>query len=602
MFRLTEEYPSEMRRGCKNGGENMQTEEKPMISVSFSKKNTMLKMLFFSIILLLIFLTIWLSFYQFRTPKVLPANADPTQFSAMRAMDYLKEIADAPHPLGSKEHERVKDYIFSTLSDFGLSPEIQSEEGVFKAWGGDYKGKIENIVAKIPGTDPSGAIMISTHYDSDEESPGAADAGASVASIFETARILSKSLDLKNDVIILITDGEEKGLLGAQSFMKNHPWADDISLVLNFEARGSEGSSILFETNEVNGTLITEFIKDTPNPVAYSFLYDIYKIMPHETDFSIFKQSGMYGLNFAFFDGFYSYHSANDTISNLNLGSLQHQGENMLHLVRHFGKTDLVDLNPDKKIFFNILGKHVISYSVKTVIPLLVIVIISFVISFLYGMKSKRLTLKDTSISFLLFLFMIVIAYLLGHGLWDLISNIFSDSNTVIERNTRISNPLFVGFIFISYALFMFVYQYASKKINIFNLSMGAYLCWLILAIPTSIFLKDSSYIFIWPLIFGVVGLCVLMLFKKENLLWSIAVTIFFAVPAILIAVPALYLAYILLTLEISGFLLALSILLGAFFIPVISKLKFRFIFNLPFVLCIIGGFFILGTYFAFGS
>jgi hypothetical protein len=579
----------------------MQTEKEPMLSVSSSKKNTMLKMLFFFIILLLIFLTIWLSFTQFRTPKALPANADATQFSAMRAMDYLKEIAEAPHPLGSKEHERVKDFIFSTLSDFGLSPEIQSEEGVFKAWGGDYKGKIENIVAKIPGNDPSGAIMISTHYDSDEESPGAADAGASIASILETARILTKSLVLKNDVIILITDGEEKGLLGAQSFMKNHPWADEVSLVLNFEARGSEGPSILFETNEVNGTLITEFIKGTPNPVAYSFLYDLYKFMPHQTDLLIFKQSGMYGLNFAFFDGFYSYHSANDTISNLNLGSLQHQGENMLHLVRHFGNIDLVDPNPGKKIFFNILGKYVISYPVKNVIPLLIIVIISFVISFLYGMRSKRLTLKEISISFLLFLFMVVIAYLLGHGLWDLISNIFSDSKTVIERNTRISNPLFVGLIFIGYALFTFVYQFASKKINIFNLSMGAYLCWIILAISASIFLKDSSYIFVWPLLFGLAGLCVLMLFKKENLFWSFAVTSVFAVPAILIAVPALYLVYILLTLDISGILLALSILIGAFFIPVLSKFRFRFIFNLPSVLCIIGVFFILGTYFTFG-
>lgn len=49
----------------------------------------------------------------------------------------------------------------------------------------------------------------------------------------------------KNDIVILISDAEELGLLGAGAFVEHHPWAKDIGLVLNFEARGSGGPSYM---------------------------------------------------------------------------------------------------------------------------------------------------------------------------------------------------------------------------------------------------------------------------------------------------------------------------------------------------------------------
>lgn len=218
----------------------------------------------------------------------------------MNALKYLENFAIAPHPLGSEEHDRVRDYLISSLTNLGVSPQIQKVDSPDSAWGVKYNGQIENILARIPGKDSSGAIMVSAHYDTVEGSAGAADDGSSVASILETVRIIMQSSKLKNDVIILITDGEESGLLGAQAFVKFHPWADDVRLALNFEARGSGGPSILFETNSMNGTLVTEFIKSVPNPIAHSFIYDLYKFMPNDTDLTVFKNAGMYGLNFAF--------------------------------------------------------------------------------------------------------------------------------------------------------------------------------------------------------------------------------------------------------------------------------------------------------------
>ena len=53
----------------------------------------------------------------------------------------------------------------------------------------------------------------------------------------------------KNDIIILFSDAEELGLLGAQAFVEHHPWAKNIGLVLNFEARGSGRTKLYVDGN-----------------------------------------------------------------------------------------------------------------------------------------------------------------------------------------------------------------------------------------------------------------------------------------------------------------------------------------------------------------
>src|SRR5690606_41665902 len=59
-----------------------------------------------------------------------------------------------------------------------------------------------------------------------------------------------------------LSDAEELGLLGAQLFVNKHPWAKDVGLVLNFEARGSGGPSyMLLETNNGNKKLVETFEK-----------------------------------------------------------------------------------------------------------------------------------------------------------------------------------------------------------------------------------------------------------------------------------------------------------------------------------------------------
>src|SRR5690606_24910060 len=103
------------------------------------------------------------------------------------------------------------------------------------------------------------ALLLLAHYDSNPHSSlGASDDGSGVATILEGVRaFLSQGKVPKNDIIILFSDAEELGLNGADLFVNKHPWAKDVGLALNFEARGSGGPSyMLIETNGGNANLI----------------------------------------------------------------------------------------------------------------------------------------------------------------------------------------------------------------------------------------------------------------------------------------------------------------------------------------------------------
>ena len=175
----------------------------------------------------------------------------PTEFSTKRAFNQVETISKKPHYVGSKNHEVVTNYLVKELNKLGLQTSIQ-EGYTLSDWGNLVQSK--NILARIKGSNNSKALLLLSHYDSAPHSysPGASDAGSGVATILESVRaFLHNKTPHKNDIIILFSDAEELGLNGAVLFVTQHPWAKEVGLVLNFEARGSSGPSyMLMETNK----------------------------------------------------------------------------------------------------------------------------------------------------------------------------------------------------------------------------------------------------------------------------------------------------------------------------------------------------------------
>ena len=273
--------------------------------------------------------------YRLNPPAPLPDDAPPQEFSAYRALNHVAATAIAPHRTRTAANAKVRDYILDTLAGMGVQGEVIS--GTTVGMGGF--GEPEDIIARLPGTNPTKAFMLCAHYDSVPFGPGAADDLSGVATMLETCRALQAGPRLRNDVVFLFDDAEERGLLGAYLFRDQGRCAG-IGLMLNIEARGTCGPSCLFETSEENGWLLPEVIRSVPHPRLNPLIYDIYLQTPFKSDFAVLK-SEIPGMNMAFLDGIARYHTRNDCTDNLDPGSLQHHGSYALSLARHFGGVDL---------------------------------------------------------------------------------------------------------------------------------------------------------------------------------------------------------------------------------------------------------------------
>ena len=303
--------------------------------------------------LLLIFLSIILE-------SPIPVKPhDYEGFSALNTKKHMDIMASECHFMGTEENRKVRDYILGEFEKLNIPTEVFT--GYCEQAYGSYKqiAKTENIIATIKGSGTGKSLVLAGHYDSVLSAPGAADDVHAVACMIETARLL-KDENLKNDLVFLITDGEEQGLLGAKAFVESKDLSS-IGMVLNYEARGNSGAGIFFEWSEGNAWLAKEMRKAASNPVASSMAYEIYNKLPNDTDFTHFKTAGLKGINHAFIDGFSFYHNPADTPERINMRSVQHTGENMWRMAMHFGNADISDIPTDTNAsFFNFFGLLVI--------------------------------------------------------------------------------------------------------------------------------------------------------------------------------------------------------------------------------------------------
>jgi hypothetical protein len=126
--------------------------------------------------------------------------------------------------------------------------------------------------------------------------------------------------------------------------------------VLNLEGAGSSGPAYLVRTAPQSGHLIDAFRAVAPAPLAQSFVEEVFKRMPNDTDFSVALRAGVQGIDFAFAGERNHYHTPLDTVANLDLGSLQHHGENVLPLLKVLVESDLEATRPSY-VYAN-LGKR----------------------------------------------------------------------------------------------------------------------------------------------------------------------------------------------------------------------------------------------------
>lgn len=458
------------------------------------------------------------------------------EFSTQRALEKVKIIAKRPHYVGSPDHNRIQNYLTKELKDLGLEPSLQ------RGFTMTEKGTLvesTNILARIKGTASGKALLVLSHYDSapHTKSHGASDDASGVATILEGIRaFLSAKTPHKNDIIILFSDAEELGLNGATLFVTQHTWAKEVGVVINFEARGSSGPGyMLMETNQGNRNMVTAFSAgNTTFPVSNSLMYSIYKMLPNDTDLTVFREEGkIQGYNFAFIDSHYNYHTTQDYYENLAPTSLAHQGSYLMPLLQYLSNTDLNNLNSTEDEIYFTIPFGFIHYPFDWIWPMLIIAsILLFTFTFI-GLGKQVLRIDEVVKGFIPLLGAVFTSAVVGFIGWWLIKISYPDYATILQGFTYNGHLYIYAFIAISLGICFLFYQKETSRYSEMNRLFAALFLWLLINLGLALYLKGAAFL-ILPVLASSLMLGAFVITQQSKRFWNLIL----ALPILFIIVP----------------------------------------------------------------
>lgn len=368
--------------------------------------------------------------WALQVPAPRDSRTPATDFSAQRAMADVRQIGVRPHPVGSAEHARVQAYLVQRLTALGLNPILQSgalsPEAITRLtrWGGDPAAAgnaAVDVVGVLPGRDPgAAAVVLMAHYDSAWGSPGAADDGAGVAAVLETVRAIKARGPADRTLVVLLTDAEELNLDGARLFFSENPLRDRIGAVVNLEARGGGGRAMMFETGRGNAETVRLFTqaarKADGGATSNALSIFVYENMPNGTDFTIPKNRGIGGVNFAFIGRPSQYHSPSATPENLDQGALQHIGSQALEATDAHIRADALPVAGANVVYGDILGRLFIVHSTGLGWTLLAITAALLAFAAWGARHATGLTAADVGRGMLSGLWLLAMGIVVTHG------------------------------------------------------------------------------------------------------------------------------------------------------------------------------------------
>jgi hypothetical protein len=502
-------------------------------------------------------------------PPLLSADAPAATFSGMRALQHVNAIARLPRPVGSPALADVRTYLLRELEALDLSPQVQ----VTTAQRGSHLASVHNVLVRIAGTANTRAVLLVAHYDSVATSPGAADNGSGVAALLETLRALRAGAPLQNDVLVLFTSPEETGRHGALAFLAEHPWAKDVGLVLNFDVAGNAGPAYLTGMSSGNAWLMREFARAAPDPFAGSIVDAIQRIGTGSTsDWREFTEAGLPAFEFGFFEGKAHYDSPLDNLQYLDPRSLQHQGEYALALTHHFGNVALPGPAAGDAVYFDLLGRVVLVYPAHWSLPLALLLGLLLAAVIWLGLRRTQLTVAGIVLGLLAFLASFVGGPLLVWLAWWLITHTHPVYAAPLHGRAYNDLLFMLGFVGLTMAVTTAFFELARHRIGAANLVAGALAGISIGMLASSILLPGASYLFTWPLCFGLAAMAVFMpTSHRQASTVSPSVALFLlvgAAPTIVVLVPTFYAAFMGVRTADSPFTMSIVVLLLASLLP----------------------------------
>ncbi|NWJ94735.1 MAG: Zn-dependent exopeptidase M28 [Chloroflexi bacterium] len=208
--------------------------------------------------------------------------------------------------LNNSSHAAAAIYLQERIRAVGLVPMVQSFSSSAP---GVQVTPLQNIVVRLPGTNPHALHLLTAHYDSspnrlypppcDNAAPGANDNGSGVAVLLELARLFGLGrISFEDDIELVFFDAEEYGYLGSQYFVRNldssstiNPANLPLGVVINLDMVGysaQQGKGKVWAVAQPGASLDLAQqgaeIAATYSPAARYGLYTIGDLFPASRD------------------------------------------------------------------------------------------------------------------------------------------------------------------------------------------------------------------------------------------------------------------------------------------------------------------------------
>ena len=545
---------------------------------------------------MVLILLAWLALRPVAPPRPLGGDTPADAFAASRALPALRFLSQSPRPVASDANARARTYIVERLESMELAPEVQSATAQKTSVGflHDYKvslGVANNIVVRKAGSAPDRArrpaLLMAAHYDSAPDKLGAADAGAAVAAMLETLRALQHGAPLANDVIFLFADAEKSGSLGARAFAEQHRWAGDIGLVLEFDAAGNSGPLLLTGTRGGNGKLVSAWIDSAPLALGTSALEALGREAPGLSGGPLDKL-GSAGLRFVNIEGRTGHRGTLDLPGRVAHTTLQHTGETMLALARHFGHAPLANLAAPDSVHFELPFAGHIQYSSDHVWAITRLVCVMFFLTCCMAVKYLGMELRMLLAGAMAFFMLAFALAFTAITLWKGWPGLHDNYNPLASGAGARDRWYFLAYVALGVALFIELQRLMHKTIGVPATTLGALLVILLCLVLASALLPGASYLLAWPMVSALLAYGLLQVPRVAAMPQALRLAIMLAAatPAVLLLAPVLQQVSTLFTPQRSALLmLVLSVMLGLG-TTLLAALRRRFVAPLLMMVC----------------
>jgi hypothetical protein len=422
-----------------------------------------------------------------------PATAPSSDFSAERARTAFRTIlgGNIPHPVGSAAHDAVRDRLAAHLQSLGYDVTLQR---AFACTANVVCAPVVNVIARTPGdTNRPDALLIVAHYDSVPAGPGASDDGEGVATIVETARAL-RGEHFRSPIVFLITDAEEAGLIGAEAFVADQRLLKSVAAVINIEARGTKGSSYMFETSARNQWMIRIMAHALPRPSTTSLFASIYDMLPNDTDLTVFKRAGLASINFANIGVVARYHTPLDSLENVSILTLQHHGDHALAMARALAGADLRQTSDANAVWFDVLGAFIIWWPLRWSLWMAIVALVILLVVVVLRFFDREMPGGGATLGVVAFFSSIILTFVLAFAASWLTGMRAHHASFVANPGPAIAAMWLIGF---GIPIAMSRRLHDSAKFD--GLYLGQGISWCALAITLSILMPGASYLAVVP-------------------------------------------------------------------------------------------------------